>query len=110
MTSPYRIQIIPYEKDKQSKIELVKEILTTLPKPPHKGYILADSWYTCETLFQIANQLGFYYLGGIKTNRIILPKGYRPKGIQLKSFAKHLIPQRSRLSHSWIRDLLYLYI
>lgn len=88
VTLPY--QIIPYEKDKQSKIELVKEILTTLPKPPHKGYILADSWYTCETLFQIANQLGFYYLGGIKTNRIILPKGYRPKGIQLKSFANTL--------------------
>ena len=108
VTLPY--QIIPYEKDKQSKIELVKEILTTLPKPPHKGYILADSWYTCETLFQIANQLGFYYLGGIKTNRIILPKGYRPKGIQLKSFANTLSPQRSRLSHSWIRDLLYLYI
>ena len=85
---PY--QIIPYEKDKQSKIELVKEILTTLPKPPHKGYILADSWYSCEALFQIANQLGFYYLGGIKTNRIILPKGYRPKGIQLKQFANTL--------------------
>ena len=57
---PY--QIIPYEKDNQSKIELVKEILTTFTKPPHKGYILADSWYSCEALFQIANQLGFYYL------------------------------------------------
>ena len=69
---------------------VVVVVLTTLPKPPHKGYILADSWYSCEALFQIANQLGFYYLGGIKTNRIILPKGYRPKGIQLKQFANTL--------------------
>lgn len=76
---PY--QIIPYEKYKQSKIELVKEVLTRLPKPSHKGYILADSWYTCETLPRIANQSGFYYIGGIKTNRIIVPKGYRSKGI-----------------------------
>ena len=81
VTLPY--QIIPYEKDKQSKIELVKEILTTLPKPPHKGYILADSWYTCETLFQIANQLGFYYLGGIKTIESFFRKAIVRKGFNL---------------------------
>ena len=85
---PY--QIIPYEKDKQSKIELVQDVLVGLPKPPHKGYILADSWYTCDTLFQTAKQVGFHYLGAIKTNRLIFPKGYRPKGIQLKEFAKTL--------------------
>ena len=60
------------------------------PKPPNKGYILADSCYTYETLFQTAKQVGFHYLGAIKTNRIILPKGYRPNGIQLKQFAKTL--------------------
>ena len=85
---PY--QILPYEKDKQSKIELVQGALMSLPKPPNKGYILADSWYTCEALFQTANQVGFRYLGAIKTNRIIHPKGYRPKGIQLKQFVKTL--------------------
>lgn len=85
---PY--QIIPYEKDQQSKIELLREALLGLPQPPHKGYVLTDSWYTCETLFQIAKQVGFDYLGAIKTNRIILPKGYRPNGIQLKQFANTL--------------------
>ena len=85
---PY--QIIPYEKDKQTKIELVQRALISLPKPPNKGYILADSWYTCESLLQTARNIGFYYLGALKTNRIILPKGYRPTGIQLKQFAKKL--------------------
>ena len=85
---PY--QIIPYEKDNQSKIELVQDVLMGLPKLPHKGYILADSWDTCETLFQTAKQVGFHYLEAIKTNRLIFPKGYRPKGIQLKEFAKTL--------------------
>lgn len=85
---PY--QIIPYEKEKQSKIELVRRALMELPKPPYKGYVLADSWYTCEALLQTAKQVGFHYLGAIKTNRIILPKGYRPNGIQLKQFAKTL--------------------
>lgn len=30
------------------------------------------------------------YLGVVKTNRVIFPKGYRPKGIQLKLFAHQL--------------------
>ncbi len=38
----------------------------------------------------MAKQVEFHYLGTIKTNRIILPKGYRPNGIQLKQFAKTL--------------------
>lgn len=41
ITIPY--QMIPYEKDKASKIELVQQILKTLPTPPLKGYFLADS-------------------------------------------------------------------
>lgn len=85
---PY--QIIPYEKEKRTKIEIVKDALIDLPQPPYQGYVLADSWYTCRSLIQLAQQIGFYYLGGIKTNRIILPKGYRPKGIQLKQFSETL--------------------
>lgn len=85
---PY--QIIPYEKEKRTKIEIVQDVLINLPQPPSKGYILADSWYTCRHLIQLAQQIGFYYLGGIKTNRIILPKGYRPNGIQLKQFSQTL--------------------
>ena len=66
LSPPY--QIIPYEKDQQSKIELVQRALIRLPKPPNKGYILGDSWYICETLFQTAKQVGFHYLGAIKKN------------------------------------------
>ena len=88
ITLPY--QLIPYEKDKASKIELVQQILKTLPTPPLKGYFLADSWYTCTSLLTLAHDKGFAYLGAVKTNRVIFPKGHRPKGIQLKVFAHQL--------------------
>lgn len=88
VTMPY--QIIPYEKVKASKIELVQEILETLPTPPIKSYFLADSWYTCQTLLRLAKIKKFYYLGAVKTNRIIFPKTHRKKGIQLKEFSKEL--------------------
>ncbi|MGL4335957.1 MAG: IS701 family transposase [Turicibacter sp.] len=85
---PYEISL--YEKQSMSKIELAKKMISSLPVPPNKGYILADSWYSCEALFEAAKSNNFYYMGALKTNRKIFPKGHRPKGIQLKAFAKTL--------------------
>ena len=82
--------MIPYEKYKATKIELVYQIISTLPKPPLKGYFLADSWYTCASLLTLAQDKGFTYFGAVKTNRVIFPKGYRSKGVQLKEFAQQL--------------------
>ena len=80
---PYEITL--YEKQSMSKIELARQIISSLPAPPNKGYILADNWYSCESLFEASKTNGFYYLGALKTNRKIFPKG-----IQLKAFAKTL--------------------
>ena len=39
---PYNVVL--YEKEKESKIEIAKEIIKSLPEVS-KGYILTDSWY-----------------------------------------------------------------
>lgn len=46
-----------------------------LPAPVNKGYVLADSWYSCEALFNVSTQKGFKYLGkinGYKKVKIIM--------------------------------------
>lgn len=53
ITIPY--QMILYEKDKASKIELIQQILKTLPNRPLKGYFLSDNWYTCASLLTLLN-------------------------------------------------------
>ena len=45
---PYSIEI--YDKESMSKIELTQKLIATLPKPDNKGYVLADSWYSCKYL------------------------------------------------------------
>lgn len=86
----FPFEILPYEKENQSKIQLAKEIIKRLPRPPHKGYVEADCWYTSKEMMNTAIEAGFIYLGAIKTNRIIFPKGNRPKGVQIKEFVKSL--------------------
>ena len=54
---PY--DIILYQKDRMSKIELAQMTLKEFPKPINKGYVLADSWYSCETLFKASQSIGF---------------------------------------------------
>ena len=39
--------ILLYDKS-QSKIDMVSSIANTLPEPPNIGYLLCDSWYTCD--------------------------------------------------------------
>jgi hypothetical protein len=82
--------IILYEKDKCSKIQLAQDILALLPPPAYKGYILADSWYSCEALFNASAQSGYCYLGALKTNRKVFPRGYKKEGIPISSFVKTL--------------------
>ncbi|WP_278287160.1 hypothetical protein [Cellulosilyticum ruminicola] len=39
---PY--DIVLYQKDTSSKIEIAANLLKELPHPVNKGYVLADSW------------------------------------------------------------------
>ena len=49
---PYNLVL--YQKHEASKIELAKILLKELPSPVNKGYVLADSWYSCEALFNVS--------------------------------------------------------
>ena len=85
---PYSIDI--YDKESMSKIKLTENLIETLPKPEHKGYILADSWYSCKDIFNASKKAGYSYIGALKTNRVIFPKGHERLGIKLHKFAEIL--------------------
>lgn len=74
----------------QRKIELAQIALKEIPKPVNKGYVLADSWYSCEALFTISRFIGFQYIGALKSNRKIFPRGYKKDGIKISDFIKML--------------------
>lgn len=78
--------ILMYDKS-DSKIELVRQIAQQLPEPPGIGYLLCDSWYTCNKVMDSFVQKGFYTIGALKINRLIYPCGIREK---LNSFASRL--------------------
>jgi len=85
---PYSIDI--YDKDSMSKIELTKNLITSLPKPQNKGYVLCDSWYSCKDIFNSSVKAGYSYIGALKTNRVVYPKGHKRLGIKLHKFAETL--------------------
>lgn len=85
---PYSIDI--YDKNSMSKIKLAQNLISTLPKPENKGYVLADSWYSCKDIFNISKKAGYSYIGALKTNRVIFPKGNERLGIKLHKFATSL--------------------
>ncbi|MGL5086733.1 MAG: IS701 family transposase, partial [Clostridium sp.] len=85
---PYSIDI--YDKESMSKIELSKNLIATLPKPENKGYVLCDSWYSCKDIFNASEKAGYSYIGALKTNRVIFPKGHERLGIKLHKFATSL--------------------
>lgn len=64
--------------------------LNELPRPVNKGYVLADSCYSCEALFKASATRGFQYLGALKSNRKIFPRGYKKDGIKMSDFIKTL--------------------
>lgn len=78
--------IILYDKS-QSKIDLVSSLANELPVPPNVGYLLCDSWYTCDKVMDAFLCKGFYMVAGLKTNRILYPYGIRTP---LNKFAKIL--------------------
>ena len=92
VVAPYEIKLYQKGVDKKadSKIEIARKIISTLPKPPEKGYVMADSWYSSRDLFEGAEARGYHYIGAIKSNRVIYPKGYKREGIQIGAFAKTL--------------------
>ena len=84
---PLRISL--YDKQKQSKIQMALDIISMLPAPPNKGYILADSWYSSTKVIKASKQAGYDYIGGLKVNRVIYPKEHRMNR-QIQEYAKQL--------------------
>ncbi|MDR3326679.1 MAG: transposase [Prevotellaceae bacterium] len=86
--------VLPYDTilydKKKSKIQIAKEVILSLPYPVHEGFVLTDSWYSCEDLFKTAKSRHFQYIGGLKTNRLIYPKDYAKDGIQIQDFVRTL--------------------
>lgn len=85
---PYSIDI--YDKNTMSKIEMTKNLVSSLPKPVNKGYVLCDSWYSCKAIFDSSVEAGYSYIGALKTNRVIYPEGHKRLGIKLHKFATTL--------------------
>ena len=88
MVLPY--DTILYRKGKDSKIQIAKRVIYSLPEPVAKGYVLTDSWYSCQELFETALKSGYHYIATLKSNRKIYPKGHRRNGIQVGKFARAL--------------------
>lgn len=84
-TLTYDIQ--PYERGGKSKIDLVCDLASSLPPPPHKGYALFDSWFSCSKIINTYASKGYHSIGAIKTNRIIYPGGMR---IKIKDFIEYI--------------------
>lgn len=78
--------ILLYDKSR-SKTDLVSSIADALPEPPNIGYLLCDSWYTCDKVMAAFIRKGFYTIAGLKTNRILYPCGIR---MPLSEFASKL--------------------
>ena len=85
---PYSIDI--YDKESMSKIELTENLIASLPKPENEGYVLCDSWYSCKAIFNSSEKAGYSYIGALKTNRVIYPKGHERLGIKLHKLATSL--------------------
>lgn len=79
-----------YDKTNMSKIQMAIEVIGSLPKPVNKGYVLCDSWYSNKKLFDISAKSGYTYVGGLRTNRVIFPKGHEKLGIKLHGMNKAL--------------------
>jgi len=76
----------------KSKIMIVEDLIKSLPIPPYSGFVITDSWYSCKAIFHTCNKAGYYFIGGLKSNRLVFPKGYRKKGIKISTFVQSLQP------------------
>jgi hypothetical protein len=77
-----------------TKIDHLCDRAATLPLPPHGGYVLVDSWFTCARVIDSYSSAGYHLIGGLKTNRIIYPQGIR---ISVQDFATHIQKKDVRL-------------
>lgn len=106
---PYSISI--YDKTHMSKIEMAVELINSLPLPVNVGYVMCDSWYSCKKLFGASKKSGFNYIGGLRTNRVLYPKGYGNLGIKLGAFSKTLTKDQVNLVKVGNREFyVYSYI
>lgn len=82
---PY--SILRYKKGEKSKIQMVCDIVDSLPTPKGKAYGLCDSWFTNQKVINAHFKKGFHLIGALKTNRVIYPKGI---SIQIKDFTQYI--------------------
>lgn len=73
-----------------SKIKLTQNLISILPKPENKEFVLCDSWYSCKDIFNTSEKAGYSYIDSLKTNRILFPKSHEKLGIKLHQFVKSL--------------------
>lgn len=90
-----------------SKIKLTQNLISTLPKPENKGYVLCDSWYSCKDIFNSSEKAGYSYIGALKTNRVIFPEGHERLGIKLHQFATLLNMKTLTLSQLKILNIIF---
>ncbi|MCL2026634.1 MAG: transposase [Leptospirales bacterium] len=91
---PY--DIVLYEKSTdendtaRSKIGIACGIIKSLPSPPYGGYVVTDSWYSCQALFESSKSKGCHFIGALKSNRLIFPRGFCKKGIKIGKYVRSL--------------------
>lgn len=66
----------------------------SLPLPPHGGYVLVNSWFTCLRVIDSYAAAGYHLIGALKTNRILYPQGIRTS---VQDFATHIRKEDVRL-------------
>ena len=52
--------------------------------------MVTDSWYSCQSLFEASKAKGYHFVGGLKSNRLIFPRGFRKKGVKIGVYARSL--------------------
>ncbi|WP_129599963.1 IS701 family transposase [Anaerophilus nitritogenes] len=94
------VQYQPYYRKEQcedidrsflSKVDIAKKFIADFNAPSqcNKIYVLADSWYSNKDIVYTSLQKGYHFIGAVKSNRLISPKGIK---LQLSQFAKHIAP------------------
>ncbi len=83
---PFDFQL--YHKEKTpSKIQLSIDMINQFSSLSQPTYLLCDTWFTSKKLIRAALAKGIHVIGGLKTNRMIYPKGIK---LQAKEFAQYI--------------------
>jgi DDE superfamily endonuclease len=83
-----------YDKNGKSKMDWVCDLIETLPVFCHPAYLLVDTWYNSQRIIHTSNNRGLSLIGGLKSNRILFPRGVHT---QAKKFASTLEESDTRL-------------